>query len=108
MFSGARVRVLLYVLWVFSRNRGEGTRDEAPKTSETLYLKKEFGSAVYFSIRIAHKRQISQNNYILQLVRHIFGQSSMKFEYKPLILKEKNKTSKQQKQVGDRRPEDIS
>ena len=32
----------------------------------------------------------------------------MKFEYKPLILKEKNKTSKQQKQVGDRRPEDIS
>ena len=32
----------------------------------------------------------------------------MEFEYKPLILKEKNETSKQQKQVGDRRPEDIS
>ena len=27
----------------------------------------------------------------------------MKFEYKPLILKEKNETSKQQKQVGDDR-----
>ena len=86
-------------------------KERVTKPPKRLKPLKETGSAVYFSIRIAHKRQISQNNYILQLVRHIFGQSSMKFEYKPLILKEKNETtstSKQQKQVGDRRPEDIS
>ena len=73
------------------------------KRLKPLTRKKKLVQLFIFLLGLPTRSKLAKTITFYNFWGIFFGQRSMKFEYKPLILKEKNETSKQQKQVGDDR-----
>ena len=64
-----------------------------PKRLKPFTWKKKLGQLFIFLLGLPTRAKLAKTITFYNLWGIFFGQSSMKFEYKPLILKEKNKTA---------------